>query len=154
MIIKRLLERKYLIAAIFWTVTITLLSLISLNKLPPITTFKFKDKIIHFMFYFVFVLLWSYALKENKVKIFYIVVFAIAYGIIIEVLQSVLTTNREADVYDALANSFGACSALLILKLKKQSLKIFKRILLLTILAPQNYNYGTKEKSKCRSKKK
>lgn len=119
MITKRLLERKYLIAAIFWTITITILCLVSINKLPSITTFKYKDKIIHFLFYFVFVLLWNYALKKNKIEIFTIVVIAIVYGIIIEVLQSTITLNREADVFDALANSLGACSALLFLKLKK-----------------------------------
>lgn len=118
MITKLLSERNYLLAAIFWTILIAILCLVSLNELPPITTFKYKDKIIHFLFYFVFVFLWYFALKNKNVKILKIVVFAIVYGIIIEALQSVVTTNREADVFDALANSFGACSAFLILKLK------------------------------------
>lgn len=47
-----------------------------------------------------------------------IVVYAILYGIIIEVLQSVVTLNREADVLDAVANSIGACTAILFLKIK------------------------------------
>ena|SRR5690606_14346058 len=118
MITKRLSERNYLLAAITWTILIAILCLVSLKQLPSITTIKYKDKIIHFLFYFVFVFLWYFALKNKNVKILKIVVFAIVYGIIIEVLQSVVTTNREADVFDALANSFGACSAFLILKLK------------------------------------
>ncbi len=121
MIIKRLLERKYLIAAFFWTIAITILSLVSLKEMPSITTLKFKDKIIHFMFYFVFVFLWTNALKEKNVKILKIVLFAILYGIIIEILQSAITSSRQADVYDALANSFGACSAMLFLKFKNNA---------------------------------
>lgn len=71
------------------------------------------------MFYFVFVLLWSYALKKKNNKTVKVVLFSIVYGIIIEVLQATITLNREADVIDALANSLGACTALLFLKLKK-----------------------------------
>ncbi len=118
MIIKRLLERKYYVAAFTWTLGITFLSLASLSKLPSIPSIKFKDKIIHFTFYFVFVFLWSEAFKLKKNRILIIVAIAVAYGIVIEVLQSLLTTTREADVYDALANSFGACLAFLFLRVK------------------------------------
>lgn len=118
MIMQRLSERKCLLAAIVWTLGITFLSLASLNKLPSIPSIKFKDKIIHFMFYFVFVFLWSKATKVKANKIIVVVVVAIAYGIVIEVLQSLLTTTREADVYDALANSCGACLAFLFLRMK------------------------------------
>ena len=102
-----------------------------------------NDKTIHFIFYFVFTLLWYFAL-EKKIKKeslkFIIVSAAIIFGIIIEVLQSVLTQNRQADVFDALANSGGAFVAFLVIfwlnskTFKKKTLKIF---LLLTILAPQ-----------------
>ncbi|WP_221259753.1 VanZ family protein [Flavobacterium okayamense] len=99
----------------------TILSLVSLKGLPSITTLKFKDKIIHFMFYFVFVFLWSIALKGKNIKILKIVLFAILYGIVIEILQSAITLNRQADVFDALANSFGACTAVLFLKFKNNA---------------------------------
>lgn len=68
MIIKRLLERKYYVAAFTWTLGITFLSLASLSKLPSIPSIKFKDKIIHFTFYFVFVFLWSEAFKLKKIE--------------------------------------------------------------------------------------
>lgn len=54
-----------------------------------------------------------------------IVVIAIIYGIIIEVLQGVLTQTREADFYDALANSFGAIVGFLALYCLKN--KIFNK---------------------------
>ena len=119
MIIKRLLERKYLIAAFFWTIAITILSLVSLKEMPSITTLKFKDKIIHFMFYFVFVFLWGNAFTKNSKTFFKVFVFAILYGIIIEIFQGVFTETRSADFFDVLANTFGALLGLLLLFIKK-----------------------------------
>lgn len=113
-VIKVFLERKFLFFAISWTVLITVLSLISTTKIPSIP-FPVKDKIVHFVFYFVLTLSWFMSFKYldfyKKIKI---VCFAIVYGIIIEVLQGVFTVNREADVFDALANSLGAILAYLI----------------------------------------
>lgn len=77
-----------------------------------------NDKTIHFLFYFVLTLLWYVALKrkyKNRLLKFLIVGVSIIYGIIIEILQGVLTQNRQADVYDALANSAGAFLALLVI---------------------------------------
>lgn len=117
-ITQRLLERKFYISAIVWTITITALSLLSLQQLPSISIIKFKDKIIHFMFYFVFVFLWCKAFNATIKKSIVIVFVAIVYGIIIEALQDALTTNRVADVYDALTNTLGAVTAALFLRLK------------------------------------
>lgn len=74
----------------------------------------FKDKFVHFIFYFVFVVFWSFGLhKINKfrIKVFFAAVF---YGIIIEALQYAVTENRTADFYDVLANSFGALVAFIV----------------------------------------
>jgi VanZ family protein len=96
--------------AIIWTVLITVASLVSSSAIPKVNLL-WNDKIVHFLFYLVFVVLWSFANVKSYLKMKYdllIVVFAIFYGIIIEVLQSVLTKTREADLYDAFANSLGA----------------------------------------------
>ena len=77
-----------------------------------------NDKTIHFLFYFVLTLLWYVALErkyKNRLLKFLIVGASVIYGIIIEILQGVLTQNRQADVYDALANSAGAFLALLVI---------------------------------------
>ncbi|MCW1147149.1 VanZ family protein [Flavobacterium lacisediminis] len=109
-IIKHLSERNFLFLAIIWTVLITVASLVSSNNIPKVSILG-NDKIVHFLFYFVFVVLWSFATVKSYLNIKYdllIVAFAILYGIIIEVLQSVLTKTREADLYDMFANSLGA----------------------------------------------
>ena len=116
-ITRHLSERNLFTLALLWTIAITVASLISLNDMPKVDV-PGNDKIVHFIFYFVFTLLWNFAL-EKKIKNgslkFLIVAAAIIYGIIIEVLQGVLTLNRQADIYDALANSGGAFLALLVI---------------------------------------
>lgn len=109
-ITKHLSERNFLFLAISWTVLITVASLVSFNSVPKVNI-PGNDKVVHFLFYLVFVVLWSLAKWQSYFKIKYdllILVLAITYGIIIEVLQGVLTQTREADFYDALANSLGA----------------------------------------------
>jgi VanZ family protein len=109
-ITKHLSERNYLFLAVTWTVLITVASLVSFNTVPKVNL-PGNDKVVHFLFYLVFVVFWSLTKKQSVFEIKYglkIVVLAIIYGIIIEVLQGVFTKTREADFYDALANSLGA----------------------------------------------
>ncbi|WP_442902425.1 VanZ family protein [Flavobacterium sp.] len=109
-ITKHLSERSFLFLAILWTVIITVLSLVSLNSIPQVDV-PGKDKIVHFLFYSIFVIFWSFSKNKwcsNWNYRLLIVCLAIVYGIIIEVLQSVLTHTREADLNDILANSLGA----------------------------------------------
>ena len=115
-ITKYLSERNFLTLAIFWTIGITIGSLVSLNNAPKVSI-PGKDKTVHFIFYFVFILLWFLALKKkSKLKFFnfILILFAVLYGIAMELLQSLVTINRQADFYDILANTFGAIFGILI----------------------------------------
>ncbi len=115
------MERKFLIIAIFWTAVITWLSLVSFEKVPSVSiSIPGKDKVVHFFFYFFFVFLWTKALDLRERKQQMIVLFiAIIYGIIIEVFQDVFTSTRTADFLDVVANSIGAISGLVFLRVKK-----------------------------------
>jgi VanZ family protein len=120
-ITQRLLERKYFYIAVFWTLLITYLSLITLEKKDAfMLTIPNKDKIVHFGFYFVFVFCWTNAIKpkltKSKIKIVFV---AVLYGIIIEVFQSMFTETREADFFDAFANTYGAVTAYFFLEFTK-----------------------------------
>ena len=126
-ITKHLSERNFLFLAFTWTVFITVASLVSFNSVPKVKVIG-SDKVVHFLFYLVFVVLWSLALKRYFLKIKYdllIVAFAIIFGIIIEVLQGVFTKSREADFYDVVANSLGAIVGFVILHAFKN--KIFNK---------------------------
>ncbi len=118
--------RKYTILACVWVLLITFLSLINPNQVPNLSiNIPNKDKIVHFMFYFVFVVLWFNAFAKNYKILATIVLVAIIYGIVIEGLQGVFATFRSASFYDVLANAIGALIAMLLLNLKKDSEKKF-----------------------------
>ena len=116
-IIKHLSERNLFILALFWTIAITIASLVSLTNMPRVNVLG-KDKTVHFLFYFVLTLTWNFALqkKYKNWALKYIIVFVvIGYGIVIEVLQEVLTKTRQADLYDVIANSAGTLVALIVI---------------------------------------
>ena len=96
--------------ALLWTVVITVLSLttVSIGAIGSSIPIENKDKIVHFLFYFIFVLLWNLSQhKKTTIKIISILIVAIFYGAIIEILQG-FTATRTADFFDFFANTLGA----------------------------------------------
>lgn len=79
----------------------------------------YADKITHFVFYFVFSVLGCLFVRERTKGVWalgktmgVVVVLAISYGIVIEVLQYTLTEDRMAEFADVLANTLGAFSGI------------------------------------------
>jgi len=116
-ITQHLSERKFLYFAFFWSIFIGYICLITIKKTPVLVSIPFKDKIVHFLFYFILFYLWKKALNvkeiKNQIKIVFVVVL---YGIIIEVFQGIFTSDRHADIFDVLANTLGAVSAFVFLR--------------------------------------
>ena len=117
--IKKLLERNALILAILATVMIGVLSLSAVPKLNIGLGIKSGDKYLHFIAYFGLSTLWYFALRDRiqkKLFNFFVPLALIFYGIILEGLQSGITTYRTGDVYDALANAIGVIAGLVLFK--------------------------------------
>ena len=115
--IKKLLERNSLLIAIAATLFIGIMSLSAVPKLNLGLGIKSGDKYLHFTAYFGLTLLWYFALKDRinkKMFKFFVPLALILYGIILEGLQSGLTTYRTGDIYDAIANTAGVIVALLV----------------------------------------
>jgi len=113
--IKNLLERNAYGIAIALTIFITITSLISLKGIKTIDiTIRNSDKIAHFISYFTLTIAWFFALQHilirQKSKLI-LILLIIFYGILIEALQGGMTTHRQADIYDVLANSTGVLLA-------------------------------------------
>lgn len=115
------MRNKYVVAVAAWLVFIAYACLSSADTIPKAAWFNIpnKDKIVHFIFYFVLTLL---LIAVYKVKIIslqkawlYAFLTAVTYGIIIEVCQGVFTVNRSADVMDGLANATGSAAAIFVL---------------------------------------
>lgn len=104
--------------ALFLTVLITVGSLISTKNGIDVKVHYF-DKIIHMSAYFLLALSWllGSVKKTEKLKYAITVAFSVVfYGIIIEVLQSAITSGRQADIYDVVANLIGVFGALLVFR--------------------------------------
>ena len=101
-------KKPLLVLTIFYTLVLAFFSLASFSSVPAIGT-SYDDKIIHCIAYGILFLLWYFTLKSLKSAkpIFSAIIFSLIYGIIIEVLQGQLTTERQFDVFDALANFIG-----------------------------------------------
>ena len=113
--IKNLLQANAYLIATGLTAFIAYLSLDSFSEINmPIDNF---DKVFHSLAYFFLALSWFFAVEKShsifKYKIV-VVFFVLIFGIIIEVLQSSLTTYRTADYYDIMANSFGILIAMVL----------------------------------------
>ena len=104
-----------LFIAIAWTVLITFLSLVTVGSFGNNIPIPNKDKIVHVVFYFGFVVLWVlYKNKSNYTNKTGIAILfiAIGYGVLMELIQY-FTATRSPDMYDVLANSSGAFLGLL-----------------------------------------
>lgn len=106
----------FLLPAVLYTVLILYLSLINLAD-TPVKELGMSDKMMHGGAYFGLGLLWMFfglfTFKDEELfkRIIIISVISIAFGIFIEVLQDTLTSYRQLDLYDIVANSIGVILA-------------------------------------------
>ena len=106
-------KQIFLFSAIFWTGVILFLSLENAKNIPVINI-PYLDKVIHSGFHFVFTILWFLYLKKKFISannfqlLFFTIIASFVLGIAIELMQQYFTTTRNADVFDILANLFGA----------------------------------------------
>ncbi len=108
--IKNLLKANALLFSILITSAIAYLSLVK----APVIPYEVSnlDKVQHSFAYFVLTLSWFFTLKNNFLKYKHVVVIScFFYGILLEVLQSTITSLRTGDVFDVFANSIGVTAA-------------------------------------------
>jgi len=111
-------KKIFLYLAIFWTGLILYLCLKNANEIKQIEIPNF-DKIIHFVFHFVFTTLWFLYLKKkfsssNNINLLVVtLIVSFVFGLAIEMMQQYFTTTRTADVFDVLANLFGSFLAVI-----------------------------------------
>lgn len=116
-LIKTLFKDNIIYIAISITLFIGVLSLMKLQG--GSIKFIHIDKVEHAFAYCVLTLSWLLAIKGTgeKTRLKYTVALScVFFGMIIEVLQAILTTYRTASLLDILANSVGIGIALLLFK--------------------------------------
>lgn len=104
---------KYLLS-ILWTMIILFLSLAKMPKTPDLErTIPHLDKIVHFSMYFIytFILLFESTNNKKKNTTLIVMLYAIFFGILMEIMQANIFTYRSGDMYDFVANTVGAVSS-------------------------------------------
>lgn len=114
-LIKHLLTDKSIYIALTCSILILVFSMIPMHS-KLLGEVENSDKILHTFSYTLLSLTWLFYFKSiNKLKIkFLLAVGIFFYGIVIEVLQSTLTTYRTGSFYDVVANIIGIFIALII----------------------------------------
>jgi VanZ family protein len=125
--IRHLLQRNALAIAISITFLIAYLSLgrsIDFDLEIPISTL---DKVKHAMAYFVLCYSWMTVL-ENKRKLSknkrILLVLLFLYGALMEILQMTITTYRQGDYFDLLANLSGILACYLLFNKIHQKISV------------------------------
>jgi VanZ family protein len=111
--------------ALCWTLVVAYFCLVPSSEIPSVTIPNL-DKLVHSFFHFVFTILWflffkKQVKKRNQTKLLVgAVFFSFFFGVGIEVLQSRLTSTRNGDFFDVLANFSGAILAFVFVFIAKQ----------------------------------
>jgi len=118
-----------------WLTTIGVLSFMPGDKLPEIKFTLFEiDKIVHFVLYFILVILMSFSFLENNStknepflkRIVLIIATGILIGSFIEIIQGSFIPNRAFDIFDIVANSIGTFIGMIFfVKIRLNKLKIW-----------------------------
>jgi hypothetical protein len=112
------LQKKLrLLIAFIWLIFISILFCLPGSSLPKADWLSkiWFDKWVHIGFFMVLVGLWNWALKtKTSLQYTYMIVGAIVYGLIVELVQHYLIPNRSFDPGDLIADSVGAFIGLFI----------------------------------------
>jgi VanZ family protein len=114
------LKPLFLWLAILWTFAIAFLCLARFGHMPKVVL-RNADKYVHFIFHFVFLVLWVLYFRTNNQKgialitILKVFLTSLLFGIFVEIAQFLFTDTRKCDLLDILANISGAFTASLIM---------------------------------------
>ena len=125
--IKALLEDNAIFIAIFFTISITIGSLVK-SDVIAIEIVSISDKTIHFIAYFFLMLYWLYVFFKKKSfskNVKFIFIGCIVFGIIIEIIQGVTTTYRTLSFLDVAANTLGVLFASTVFHFFEKKIRLF-----------------------------
>ena len=104
---------------------IALLSLLPPKDFPPLPQLPGADKIVHIIMYFglAAVICWSMHAEIKRRWFYLVMLFAISWGLLMELFQLLMHLGRSFEYYDIAANSLGAIAGVsfysLLVKMKK-----------------------------------
>jgi VanZ family protein len=121
------------IFSIIVALIIMYLSLTNANTFDKVPEFDipYIDKIVHFLMYFGLtsvMILEHHKTVKNFSSLLLLGLFPFLYGILMELLQSNITSDRSGDIFDAVSNTSGIFVSILIwLAVRPLFYRIFKK---------------------------
>ena len=108
-------------SSVGYTISLGILSLVNLTDVPKLNT-GYDDKIAHFVLYAGLCLFWFMSLHTLKSKSSLVLasLLSIGFGLIIEILQGIVSIHRTTEVYDLVANCLGVLTMAFIINAKKE----------------------------------
>ena len=94
----------------FWLIFISIMVLLPANKVTNIVMFDHFDKIIHFLVFFISIMLFSFRYKYTELHKFRLLstsLFLIVYAVCLEYLQGAFSIGRSFEWADIISNSMG-----------------------------------------------
>jgi VanZ family protein len=83
----------------------------------PLFNIPYFDKVVHFLMYAGFMSVILFENRKNLIRlsrIFLLALIPFFYGILMEILQAALTETRSGNIYDALSDSAGIITVVLL----------------------------------------
>lgn len=116
-----MISRWALPIAVLYVIALTVASLINIDGVPELGS-SMDDKIYHVLAYAILVLVLFNFLDTKNLKhpIILSSFIAVIYGIILEVLQHMVTATRVSDPYDVWANAVGVVTGVLTIFLARK----------------------------------
>jgi VanZ family protein len=104
-----------------YTIALSILSLVRLTDVPKLNT-GYDDKIAHFVLYAGLCLFWfmSFHALKSKSSLVLASLLSIVFGLVIEILQGIVSIHRTTEIYDLVANCLGVLTMAFIINAKKE----------------------------------
>jgi VanZ family protein len=124
---------KYYVYPFLWALIILALCAMPGKDIPHVSWLEALafDKWVHAGIFFILSVLLIRSIKLTYIRaahvtaVFFALAISIPYGGLLEVMQGTMFEDRSADLYDFIANSFGAICGVLLYRKLAQRIKFF-----------------------------
>ncbi|MEI7524739.1 MAG: VanZ family protein [Mariniphaga sp.] len=103
-------QRLRIILSLIYLGCIAILSLLPSADIPQVPMFPGADKIVHLCMYLGLsaISCWSMHAEINTKWYYLVILFAVSWGITMEIFQKIMNLGRSFELLDILSNSIGA----------------------------------------------
>ncbi len=119
----KILDLKWLVLAIIYTILLIYLTLSNANQVLPEVEWQFSDKAYHFIAFVILAVLWGIVATKspNAFDLKKAFCSTLIFGIVLELLQQWINPVRTTELLDLMANCAGVCVGTIVVALIRRS---------------------------------